>query len=172
MLVLRFWLHHLVELQSKAPSNTPSELNVHFKYSLKVTLSNIFSHGCTYSELITSWLSTFKSVTLWCHVLHDKSSVALIRRHKQTHRLHYVEEGFTGNPHRSDWQYIMQCLTRQLPIGAGHCPWGGHTDRNTCNIHWEVHLASRYPHTKIQVRRSMGCWRRGGDLRKEGRKES
>ncbi len=35
-----------------------------------------------------------------------------------------------------------QCFTRQLPIGAGHCPWGGHTDWNGCNIHGEVHLAS------------------------------
>ena len=24
--------------------------------------------------------------------------------------------------------------TRQLPMGAGHCQWGGFTDRNVCNI--------------------------------------
>ena len=29
-------------------------------------------------------------------------------------------------------------LTRQLPIGAGHCQWGGFTDRNVCNIHGEA----------------------------------
>ncbi len=28
--------------------------------------------------------------------------------------------------------------TRQLSIGAGHCPWGGYTDQNVCNIHGEV----------------------------------
>ena len=27
--------------------------------------------------------------------------------------------------------------TRQLPMGAGHCPWGGFTDWNVCNIHRE-----------------------------------
>ncbi len=25
-------------------------------------------------------------------------------------------------------------VTRQLPMGAGHCPWGGYTDRIVCNI--------------------------------------
>ncbi len=35
-------------------------------------------------------------------------------------------------------------ITRQLPMGAGHCPWGGYTDRIVCNIHGEEHLASRY----------------------------
>ncbi len=29
-------------------------------------------------------------------------------------------------------------------MGAGHCPWGGYTDRIVCNIHTEEHLASRY----------------------------
>ena len=29
-------------------------------------------------------------------------------------------------------------------MGAGHCPWGGHTDRIVCNIDGQVHLASRY----------------------------
>ncbi len=33
---------------------------------------------------------------------------------------------------------FVQSYTRQLPIGAGHCPWGGHTDWNECNIHVEV----------------------------------
>ena len=27
--------------------------------------------------------------------------------------------------------------TRQLPVGAGQCPWGGYTDRIVCNIHGE-----------------------------------
>ncbi len=27
-------------------------------------------------------------------------------------------------------------------MGAGYCPWGGHTDWNGCNIHGEVHLRS------------------------------
>ena len=57
--------------------------------------------------------------------------------------------------------------THQLPIGAGHCQWGGHTDRNVCNIHGEVHLASRYramlrSGTKNQVHRSISGSRRGG----------
>ncbi len=25
-------------------------------------------------------------------------------------------------------------ITRQLLMGAGHCPWGRYTDRNVCNI--------------------------------------
>ncbi len=29
-------------------------------------------------------------------------------------------------------------------MGAGHCPWGGYTDRIVCNIHGEGRLASRY----------------------------
>ncbi len=45
--------------------------------------------------------------------------------------------------------------TRQLPMGAGHCPWGGHTDWNVSNIHGEVHA-------KNQVRRSIGWSTRGG----------
>ena len=28
-------------------------------------------------------------------------------------------------------------MTRQLPMGAGHCQWGGYTDGNVCNIHGE-----------------------------------
>ncbi len=24
--------------------------------------------------------------------------------------------------------------TRQLPMGAGHCPWGGYADQIICNI--------------------------------------
>ncbi len=39
---------------------------------------------------------------------------------------------------------VMKFKTRQLPIGAGHCQWGGCTDRNVCNIHGDAHLASRY----------------------------
>ncbi len=27
--------------------------------------------------------------------------------------------------------------TRQLPMGAGHCQWGGFTDQNVCNIQRE-----------------------------------
>ncbi len=34
--------------------------------------------------------------------------------------------------------------TRQLPMGAGHCQWGGLTDQNICNIYRGAHLASRY----------------------------
>ena len=34
--------------------------------------------------------------------------------------------------------------TRQLPMGAGYCQWGGYTDRIVCNIHGKEHLASRY----------------------------
>ena len=37
-----------------------------------------------------------------------------------------------------------ELFTRQLPMGAGYCPWGGHTDRIVCNIHEEVCPASRY----------------------------
>ncbi len=35
-------------------------------------------------------------------------------------------------------------LTRQLPMGAGHCQWGVLTNRNKCNIYGGAHLASRY----------------------------
>ncbi len=27
-----------------------------------------------------------------------------------------------------------QYETRQLPMGAGHCQWGGYTDGNVCNM--------------------------------------
>ncbi len=30
---------------------------------------------------------------------------------------------------------FMKSNTRQLPMGAGHCPWGGYTDQIVCNIH-------------------------------------
>ncbi len=49
------------------------------------------------------------------------------------------------NPER-DVQRLLTLeyvITRQLPMGAGYCPWGGHTDWNGCNIHGEVHLALR-----------------------------
>ncbi len=46
-------------------------------------------------------------------------------------------------------------------MGAGHCQWGGFTDRNVCNIHGEEHLAPR----------SIGFSRRACDTQKEGRKE-
>ncbi len=29
-------------------------------------------------------------------------------------------------------------------MGAGHCPWGGYSNRNVCNIDGEVRLTSRY----------------------------
>ena len=38
----------------------------------------------------------------------------------------------------------MQYGTRQLPMGAGYCQWGGLTDRNICNVFGGAHLASRY----------------------------
>ena len=44
------------------------------------------------------------------------------------------------------WKY----LTRQLPMGAGYCQWGGLTERN-------------------QAPRSIGCGRRARDTRKEGK---
>ena len=37
-----------------------------------------------------------------------------------------------------------QFWTRQLPMGAGYCQWGGLTDWNICNIYGDVYLASRY----------------------------
>ncbi len=63
--------------------------------------------------------------------------------------------------------FHVQSNTRQLPMGAGHCQWGGLTDRNICNIYGGAHLASRY-----HVRRSIGCDRRECDTHPEGRKES
>ena len=39
--------------------------------------------------------------------------------------------------------FLQLFLTHQLPMGAGHCPWGGFTDWNVCNIDGEVRLASR-----------------------------
>ena len=41
-------------------------------------------------------------------------------------------------------QIARECNTRQLPMGAGYCQWGGLTDRNICNIYGDAHLASRY----------------------------
>ncbi len=40
--------------------------------------------------------------------------------------------------------YCQQYDTCQLPIWAGHCQWGGLTDRNICNMHGDEHLAWRY----------------------------
>ena len=37
----------------------------------------------------------------------------------------------------------VKCWTRQLPMEAGHCPWGGYTDRILCNVDRQVRLASR-----------------------------
>ena len=37
---------------------------------------------------------------------------------------------------------VIVYWTRQLPMGAGHCPWGGYTDRIVCNIHGEGRLES------------------------------
>ncbi len=54
-------------------------------------------------------------------------------------------------------------------MGAGHCQWGGFTDRNVCNIHGEEHLASHL-HVKNQAPRFIACSRRACYTRKEGRK--
>ncbi len=43
-----------------------------------------------------------------------------------------------------DGKFLRKYYTRQLAIGAGHCPWGGCTDQIVCNIHGEVLLTSRY----------------------------
>ncbi len=64
---------------------------------------------------------------------------------------------------------VLQSHTRQLPMEAGYCQWGGLTDRNICNIYGDAHLASRYqhaatkthPHTKNHAHRSIGYCRRG-----------
>ncbi len=32
----------------------------------------------------------------------------------------------------------VRYYTRQMPIGADHCQWGGLTNRNICNIHGEA----------------------------------
>ncbi len=34
--------------------------------------------------------------------------------------------------------------TRQLPMGAGHCPWSRYTDRIVCDIHGEVQTHLNY----------------------------
>ena len=63
--------------------------------------------------------------------------------------------------HHSSFCIDIAWITRQLPIGAGHYPWGGHTDRNVSNIHGN------------QVHGSIGCSRRGGytwtDRRTDGK---
>ena len=45
-----------------------------------------------------------------------------------------------GQPYKT----VCNIITRQLPMGADHCPLGGYTDRIVCNIHGEEHLVSRY----------------------------
>ncbi len=52
--------------------------------------------------------------------------------------------------HRLKYDY-----TRQLPMGAGYCPWGGDTDRIVCNAH-----------------RSIGCSSGGHFMRTHGQTES
>ncbi len=44
----------------------------------------------------------------------------------------------------TDGKFVGNIWTRQLPMGAGDCQWGGLTDQNVCNIHGDAHLASRY----------------------------
>ncbi len=67
-------------------------------------------------------------------------------------------------------------FTRQLPMGAGYCPWGWYTDRIVCNIHGDGHLASRYKAvTSVNFLPSMcghlSCssrWTYGHDLLRQG----
>ncbi len=47
------------------------------------------------------------------------------------------------------FQYVIMNST--AVDGAGHCPWGGCTDQNLCNIHGEVRLASCC-HTMLRPR--------------------
>ncbi len=44
---------------------------------------------------------------------------------------HYIEMYWALHHH------FKQFITRQLPMGAGHCQWGGFTDQNVCNIQRE-----------------------------------
>ncbi len=46
---------------------------------------------------------------------------------------------------------MYSLFTRQLLMGAGHCPWGEFTDWNVCNIYGCVCLASRY-HAMLRPR--------------------
>ena len=57
------------------------------------------------------------------------------------------------------FQQLDNILTRQLPMGAGHCQWGGLTGRNVCNIHGDAHLAPS----------AIGCSRRACDTQMEGK---
>ncbi len=44
------------------------------------------------------------------------------------------------------WDFLfLKYLTRQLPMGAGHCQWGGYTDGNVCNIHEEEQTENEAP---------------------------
>ncbi len=63
-----------------------------------------------------------------------------------------------------------QLWTRQLPIGAGHCQWGGCTDRNVCNIYGAEHLASRYPIRMPKIK-PLGPLAAAGERVTDGRKE-
>ena len=56
---------------------------------------------------------------------------------------------------------ILPWNTRQLPMGAGHCPWDGYTDWIVCNIHGEEEI-------EPEVLPFQGCERRmdGQFLRK------
>ncbi len=41
---------------------------------------------------------------------------------------------------RAVWS--CQYNTRQLPMGAGHCQWGGVTDLNVCNMSHNADIIS------------------------------
>ncbi len=57
-------------------------------------------------------------------------------------RSNLLEVSVRTNPDWPCFIILENCSTCQLPIGAGHCQWGGLTDRNICNIHGDEHLAS------------------------------
>ena len=54
-----------------------------------------------------------------------------------------LDSNMQKTPFENSLRFSRNSKTRQLPMGGGHCQWGGFTDQNVCNKHGEEHLASR-----------------------------
>ncbi len=50
---------------------------------------------------------------------------------------------------RTFWSKSPVLMTRQLPMGAGHCPWGGYTDRIVCNMDISCGRTDRQNHRPL-----------------------
>ncbi len=83
-------------------------------------------------------------VEKWTSLMANKHTNGWMDRHSE---VNYFPAALSCVVDKYGWQCVafyklkvgwLQYKTRQLPMGAGHCPWGGYTDQIVCNIHGEV----------------------------------